>query len=650
MNLFRIGLASINSTVGAIDQNVDKLRSAAEKLAKDGVGIAAFPELVLPGYPCEDLVLWPGFVEAQLGALARFVTSTSALPLVSILGVLVPVRGQVYSCAAVVQGGRLVGLVPKEKLPLYGVFYEARTLSPGEAGLHHILDLSAHGLGPEVPFGDLLFQTSLGLLAVEICEDIWSPEGPLRRRAYQGAETVINLSASPFRIGMHDTRRELISTRAADSLTTIAYVNTIGANDGLVFDGGGFVAQCGRPLLDMPQFQQTTQAVTIDRSRTLRLRAENTTFRSDCAAFLRSLPPSARAHIVSLPSDLSTPASLVYPAPAHRSFFLPAPANSPPPSQREVFCEQLLSAMTLGLGDYFEKTGAFQQIGVALSGGRDSLLCLLIAHRYIAGLGPKETLSARLTARLATFYMPTRFSSPGTQAAAERTAQELGVPFTVLSIDEAFTREAAAAQAMLKPGETVTPLTLQNIQSRLRAERMWNWSNAAAGLFVQTGNMSEKAVGYTTIGGDLMGCLAPIANLPKTVVNYLLDYLLETQGLESIRQTLAIPASAELAPNQEDERDLMPYPVLDAHIALQVGNRMDPPEAAQVVSQMFPNASVETHRAWADKFATLFTRSIYKWVQAPLSLHLGNLDIERERALQLPVVSKPEWRARASRG
>lgn len=637
MKLLRVGLGSVNSTVGAVRRNAAAVTVQAQALAQDGVQLAAFPELSICGYPPEDLVLFPRFVAAQWQAAADFVRATAELPTIFVLGMLTSVDSQIYNCAAVVHRGQVLGLVPKEKLPLYSVFYESRTLSPGRAGLLRSVDLSAYGLHSAVPFGDLLFATDFGLLSVEVCEDIWSPCGPMHRRCLQGAELVVNVSASPFRIGVEASRRELVCTRAADYQATVLYVNAVGSNDGLVFDGGGFVAQNGRLLLSAPRFAAFPHATTLDIDRTRRLRAENTTFRADTAAYQTELAPAARAHLIHLtqPTTPTKPASFV--APAGGSFFLPR--DERPPSPRVQFCEELLAAMTLGIGDYFEKSGAFAHIGVALSGGRDSLLCLLLAHRYALTRLPPAEVGKLLRA----FFMPTRYSSAATRQAAEITAAELSVPLAIVSIDEAFEREAEAARAMLQPGEVLTPLTLQNIQSRLRGERMWNWANAVSGMFLQTGNMSEKAVGYTTIGGDLMGCLAPIANLPKTVVNYLLDYLLETQRLEGIVRTIAIPASAELAPDQEDERDLMPYPVLDANIALQIGEKYAPDEAAEVTAAMFPAHSATQHRAWAERFASLFTRSIYKWVQAPLSLHLGNLDIERERAFQHPVITKPEW-------
>jgi len=250
---------------------------------------------------------------------------------------------------------------------------------------------------------------------------------------------------------------------------------------------------------------------------------------------------------------------------------------------------------------------------------------------------------AKASEMLRAFFMPTRYSSPETRLAAERAAEELGVPLATVSIDDVFERELEAVSRMLQPGEALTAAARQNVQARIRAERMWTWSNSAAGLVLQTSNMSEKAVGYTTIGGDLEGALSVIANVPKTVVNYLLDYLLEKTDSEAIRLTLKKPPTAELAEGMEDEKDLMPFPVLDACFALYAGEKMEPEEVKIVLRALFPEHDAKSIDLWTTKFARLFTQSIYKWVQAPLSLHIGNLDLERERALQLPVVQRTEW-------
>ncbi|MFL5351707.1 NAD(+) synthase [Archangium sp.] len=626
MRLVKIGLASVNTTVGAFERNVDKALELARRMAADDVTVGVFQEQLIGGYPPEDLVQWQGFVERQWTQLERFARETASLHAVFLVGVAVNHQGLRYNCAALVAGGKILGLVPKEKLPTYNIFYEGRTFSRGYPGMRE----EYRG----IPFGDYLFRFDFGLVSPEVCEDIWSPEAPMRRRTYSGAELVVNISASPFRVGQGDTRRELLATRASDHQCTVAYSNALGSNDGIIFDGGGFLNQNGKPVLEEPRFQEGFAAAVVDLDRTLRLRAENTTWRSDREAWLREgakLVPT----IDCTGAFTSRREKLRYPVPAHRSFFLPGPDTRRSP--REALCEDILDALALGIGDYFEKTRAFKVIGIALSGGRDSLLTLLIAHRYARRVRPDNPGSL-----LRAFYMPSRYSSDATREAAETIARELGVPFLVVPIEEAFERELNIARTMLA-GAEVTPITEQNIQARLRAQRMWNWSNSSGGLFLQTGNMSERAVGYTTTGGDLMGALAVIANVPKTVVMYLLDYLLEKTGLEGIRKVLAKPAGPELAHNQVGEEELMPFPILDACFYLFAGEKLVPSEMLLALESMFPEVERARLQGYVEKFTRLFLQSIYKWVQAPLSLHIGNLDLDRERALQLPVVTSSDW-------
>jgi NAD+ synthase (glutamine-hydrolysing) len=633
MRLVRIALANVNSTVGACRSNVDRALALARAAAADGATLVAMPEQLIGGYPPEDLVQWRAFVDAQRVELSRFARETANLGCACALGLVVARGSNLYNVAALVHAGQVWGFVPKEKLPLYNVFYEARTLARGSPGLYDMV--------AGVPFGDLVFELDFGALALEVCEDGWSPDGPMRRRSYAGAEIVVNLSASPFRLGVVETRREMIATRAADCQATVAYVNAVGANDGLVFDGGGFVAQNGRLLHASSRFREGVEAVTLDLDRTRRLRTENTTWREDQEAFAALAPKVSRVRVDAPTRGRDT---LVFTAPANKNFFLPQPERLR--SARDTFCEELLDALALGVGDYFEKTASFKTIGVALSGGRDSLLVLAVARRWIDQRWtdrPEEERRAKAREILRAFYLPTRFSSPETRAAAEQVARDLDAPIAVVSIEDAFERELLAVEKMLQPGEALTALARQNVQARVRAERMWTWANAAQGLFLQTSNMSEKAVGYVTIGGDGEGALSVIANVPKTVVNYVLDWLYETTRWEGIRLTLLKPATAELADNQEDERELMPFPVLDACFALFAGEKMSPDEVAVALKAVFPEHAPERLDDWAARFVRLFSASIYKWAQAPISIHVGNLDLERERALQLPVVQRGEW-------
>ncbi|RYE91130.1 MAG: NAD(+) synthase [Myxococcales bacterium] len=635
MRRVRVGLASVNAKVGAVWSNRDRCLEMLAAMAADGVTVACLPEQVIGGYPAEDLVQWKGFVDAQWQALEDIAKATAPSGMVVAIGLAVAFRGHLFNAAAVLHGGRILGVVPKEKLPTYNVFYELRTFSPGTPG--RVDELRG------VPFGDLVFDFDFGTLAVEICEDAWSPDGPMRRRCYAGAELVVNLSASPFRTGIAATRREMLATRSGDNLCALAYVNLVGANDGLIFDGGGYVFSGGRPLLDAPRFRQGWVAQTVDLDRPTRMRTESATWRLDAVAHR-----GAEKEVRHINATGATPARdrLAYPAPTHGSFFLPPP--SPPRDARAEFCEELLEALSLGIGDYYEKTGAFKGIGVALSGGRDSVLTLLIAHRYLerrfASLGADERRAA-IAEHLHCFSMPSRFSSDTTKGAAEQIAGELGARFTVVPIEEAFGREEQVTRTMLGD-QPMTPVTRENIQARLRGQRMWNWSNSSGFLFLQTGNMSEKAMGYTTVGGDLEGALGVLANVPKTVVIVLLEHILATRGYEGIRRCFEAPAGPELAANQKGEEELMPYRALDACFYLYASEKLSPDEVIDVLGQMFPDDPPGQHRAWVDRFTRLFAQSIYKWVQAPLSLHVGNLDLERERALQLPVVESTEWARR----
>ena len=230
----------------------------------------------------------------------------------------------------------------------------------------------------------------------------------MRRRCYAGAELVVNLSASPYRVGIVSTRREMLATRSADNQTLLMYVNAVGGQDGLVFDGGGYVFQNGRMLLDAPRFRSGFVTCTVDLDRTLRLRTENTTWRSEAEAFQRD-----RRAVPTLRSSAATVLAkgLKYPLPESDNFFLP-PVSLPTRSARDEVLDDLYEALALGLKDYYTKSGAFERYGIALSGGRDSLLALLVAWRAVqlelavdVAAKSQRTVGRLLSA----FYMPSRF-------------------------------------------------------------------------------------------------------------------------------------------------------------------------------------------------------------------------------------------------
>ena len=622
MRLAKLAVASVSPTVGAVHSNVDRLIRVAHEMAGANVTIAAFPEQAIGGYPPEDLVQWPGFLIGQRHELERFARETKASPTVYVIGLAVAAGGQIFNAAAVVHRGRIAGVVPKEKLPTYNVFYEGRTFSRGGPGLA----VDADGL----PLGDYRFQFDFGDVAVEVCEDCWSPDGPMRRRCYSGSEIVVNVSTSPYRMGVDSTRREMLATRAADNQALLLYANAVGGQDGLIYDGGGYVFQNGRLMFEAPRFVEGWWSTVVDIDRTRRLRMENTTWRSDCEAFRLEgrIVPS-----IAVDGKTADYASLTYPTPDGGSFFLPASVTTfVDPRDRAL--DDLFEALALGVKSYYEKTGAFKSLGIALSGGRDSMLTLMVAWRAAQLLGTAVPIFA--------FYMPSRHSGDDTKNAAAVLAQEVGATLQTISIHEAYERELQATVDMLG-GQQPTELTRQNIQARIRGQRMWNWANSSGALFLQTGDMSEKAVGYTTIGGDLEGALSVIANIPKTVVIAMLERLHRRFGFKGIDATLKTDPGPELADKQVAESELMPFPVLDACLHLYAGEKMSPDDIAKALSALFPSYPAGKLANWAARFTKLFSQSIYKWVQSPLSLHVGSLDLDRERALQMPVVQKNEW-------
>ncbi len=647
MRLIKIGLASVNTTVGAFDSNTDKIIGCIESMKREECTIGCFQEQAISGYPAEDLVQWESFVKEQGPCLERIAEASRSdkgnAPVI-VVGLTVGHKGHLYNSCAVLYNGTILGIVPKEKLPTYGIFYESRTFSRGRPGMLEYVGAD------RIPFGDLVFGFPFGIMAVEVCEDIWSCDGPMRRRAYSGAELVVNVSASPFRLGVVNTRKEMISTRASDNQVTVVYVNQYGGNDSLVFDGGGYVNQNGHMLHESARWREGVEFTVVDLDRTSRLRHEHTTWRTDCELYLDD-----NESVQTIDTDegpFPGGDGFSYMVPPGRSFFIPESVT--PQNPREEYFKDIIEALITGL-DYYVKSGAFEKIGIALSGGKDSLfslvVCYLFAERRFAAEEPGER-KRLIREFIRCFSMPGRFNSETTKSIARDIAEELGVSFLEMPIQEEFEREKEKVLLMLGQGGRLTETTLMNIQARIRGERMLNWSNSSKGMWIQTGNMSEKAVGYTTIGGDMMGAYSLIANLPKTVIIALLEYVSGKYPWKAVRDVLATKASAELAESQEDEKDLMPFPVLDACIYLFAEEKKDPATVYRIIRKMWTDKELSamspTYRKgmleeWVRRFVTLFRRSIFKWVQTPQSVHVGKLELDRERALQLPVIQSDEW-------
>lgn len=293
-----------------------------------------------------------------------------------------------------------------------------------------------------------------------------------------------------------------------------------------------------------------------------------------------------------------------------------------PGDEEAQHMEALWEALAFGLGEYIKTAGCFKCIGLGLSGGRDSALGLLVAWRW-AHSQPNPPPYPQVYA----FSMPSPYSSPQTRKAAQTLAEELGVCFAELSIEAAYAREKEAVESML--GHAANDTTLQNIQARIRSLRMWNWANSAQALFLQTGNHSEKAVGYTTLGGDFSGGFALLSDLPKTVVIRLLHHIQSRLHLEGLERILALPAGPELAQGQKAEAELMPFPLLDTLLEGLLGEGLLGEGLLAFAQQRLPPMDSQALRKHINRLQRLVFLNQHKWRHAPPGLRLYSKSLSR---------------------
>ena len=625
MRLVRIGTAAISVKVGDFNWNAGRLRVAIEAARDQGVHLLVTPELGISGYSLEDRISWPDIARQSWANLVEI--AESCKDMAAFVGLPVRIGPLTYNAAALIAAGRVQGLVLKKHLPMYSIFYESRNYTKWNGGVTKI-----NG----VPAGDIVFDLPFGMVSAEICEDLWSPSSPAHERVRAGAEIICNPSASPFLPGKNEERKRLICQSAGSLKSIYAYSNLLGCdNSRLVFDGGGIIADpegvvAAGPILSMRSWSLTTGVVDLDNL--TRVRSENTTWREGAAG-----PAHEKLTEIITVSGLGYSQAPVgdFAAQLPRSFYVPD--VQPREEERNPYFDELFQALTLGLRDYVEKVGVFERMLVALSGGRDSALCLLIAVAAAKALkeGAKAEAYAR---RVSTIYLPNaKHSSKATENAARALAEELGVPFKVVSIDSESSVALKMQEEILGAASAVHPMAKQNLQARIRGAMMLNWANSAGGIVLVTSNLSEMAVGYSTTGGDNQGGYSPIANVPKSLVSELLDYISKRDGIQSLQDILAIPPSAELAPNQKDEEDLMPYVVLDDLLYLYARRRMSLVDCWKVVCKRHPDHEPEQLRTWAADFANRFAANQWKRDQHPVALKVMDLDLDPKTGFRFPV-------------
>lgn len=509
MRTLRIGLCQINTTVGDIEGNTRKIMDYIKQGKRMGADLLVFPEMAVTGYPPEDLLFMPKFIEANLKAIKKIAQTTSSIT--AIVG-FVDKKENIFNSAALLHRGRLVEAYSKTYLPNYGVFDEDRYFQPGKENFIFTLK--------SIPIG------------ISICEDLWYPGDPIRTQAlYGGAELIVNISSSPYHAGKSALREKMISTRASDNAAIVAYCNLVGGQDELVFDGGSVIFdQRGELIVRGKQFEEDLVLADLDFEAVFRMRLHDPRIRRE-----RLAEEERDLRKIDLPGHQVKPG---------RPPRLPKRNSKPLDRLSEIY-----SALVLGTRDYIRKNG-FHTVLIGLSGGIDSALTAAIA---VDALGKKGVVGVA---------MPSHYSSKESMEDAKTLAENLGIQFLTIPITDIF---QAYLKTLAPSFQGVGPdVAEENVQARIRGNILMALSNKFGWLVLTTGNKSEMSVGYCTLYGDMAGGFAVLKDVPKTLVYELAKFKNKKEGKAVIPRNVFVKApSAELRPNQKDEDSLPPYPVLD---------------------------------------------------------------------------------------
>lgn len=504
-----IALAQVNTAVGDLEGNALKILEYSARAARAGADIVVFPELCLTGYPPEDLLLKSEFIEGSMTAVRGLAKQVGDI--IAVVG-FVESDYDTFNSAAVIHRNKIQCVYRKALLPNYGVFDEKRYFGVGK--------------------GNVVLEVAGARVGITICEDIWFPGGPVDEQVGRGgAEIILNLSASPFNRGKFEYRKKLIAARSMDGFVVLAYVNAVGAQDELVFDGGSCVhhPQLGF-IASAPRFREDLLVCGVELNSLKASRMLEPRFRYSSAECSRTI------EVRSLERPRADTARPLGPS---------ASRNKPELSPTE----EILEALTLGLREYVEKNG-FEKVVMGLSGGIDSALTAALA---VEALGSENVICA---------FLPSKHTSEESRLAAAELAENLGVKLITIPIKAVYRayREALVPEI----GGAEEGETFENIQARIRGNLLMALSNNFGWLVLATGNKSELSMGYCTLYGDMAGGFALIKDLFKTKIYELSEFLNSRAGRDVIPRTvIERPPTAELREGQLDTDSLPPYDELD---------------------------------------------------------------------------------------
>src|SRR6056297_811355 len=568
----RVGTASPELRVADVAFNIAEIQTTARRARQQQCQLLLLPELCLSGYTCADLFFQRLLQDRVLDGLLEVADFTLKNEIALVLGTPLPVAGRLFNCAAVLAGGKILGLVPKNYLPNNGVFYEQRWFSSARERSSDAVTIGAD----QIPFGDdLLFRIehwSEAMIGIEICEDGWSAVPPSGSMALAGANLLLNLSASPEILGKQSYRRELVRSQSARCLAAYTYASA-GPNESstdLVFSGHSLIAENGQILAETERFPPVPVLSLADivLHRLTGDRQRNSTFANGL--------PSQWYRVQLLPLQPQTVAQLL--RPIARMPFVPHQD-----SDRAERCREVFQIQTSGLIQRLRYTGS-PKVVIGLSGGLDSTLALLVVVKAFERLGIPRSGIVALT-------MPGFGTTARTRGNAEALAEQLGTELRIVSIDEAVCQHFRD----IRHAPEEHDVTYENSQARERTQILMDVANQVGGLVVGTGDLSELALGWCTYNGDHMSMYAVNCGVPKTLVRYLGEWCAQEEFSGRIAQTLldicATPVSPELLPptaageiEQQTEKVVGPY-LLHDFFLYQVVRMHFPPGKVLLLAQ-----------------------------------------------------------------
>ncbi len=614
---YRIASAVNQTVIANPDQNAKAIIALIEEAYRKEVSVVVFPELTLTGYTASDLFFQQTLYRAQNEALQSILEATREINTIAAIGIALLDANRLYNCAAVIQNGKILGIVPKSYLPNNKEFYEKRQFTSG----NDIVRTTTEFLNVEVPFGvDLLFKDKSDLLfGVEICEDLWAVTPPSNHMASNGANLILNLSASNELIGKAEYRESLVRSQSARAICAYAYTSSgVGeSTTDTVFGGDALICEYGSLLARGERFRLDNQLITadVDLQKLIWLRLAESSFTDARRKKVRTIKVG----------DLPQIGTLVRHIDAHP--FVPGNAE-----EKAHRCDEIIHIQAHGLIKRMTHAH-IQKAVIGISGGLDSTLALLSTHKAFEIMGWESSNIIAVT-------MPGFGTTSRTKSNAIKLCEALGVTLKEIDITELSLKEFDA----IEHDKDEHSVTYENVQARARTSILMNMANKEGGLVIGTGDLSEIALGWSTYNGDHMSMYALNSGIPKTLIQYVIDYFTHNKEIAPIlHDILDTPISPELLPHdadeitQETESIVGPYELHDFFLYHIIKYGAKPDKVLFLAHKAFDGKyDRETIKKWLTLFIKRFFTQQFKRSCMPDGPKVGTISLSPRADWRMP--------------